>query len=432
MKKNLYVLEQTPQAEILREKLTMLLESDEIANQLLALQILEAGGLPENLRMPLFILAYYKSNENAEKAKNLWKKGASKLAKTFANKQKYNLTYPATDIFENMEQVSDLDVPYFATQVFRLSNGAYGLDYCLKKKIVPPKELFDVATNYGENTYLSFSSSPLTTLPSEIGDYPNLENICIDYSQIESLPEEFYKLRKLRYFSYIGTPFADDAEAIKKLYKNMPMLTAQRFYEEAENLSYSSKYTQAIKKLEKAVEIAPDFIDAWRNMGQYALSTKKYKEAVTPLETAIEKGTTESYCFRNLIEALYRNKEYEKCARLGDKYLQNPQQHQYIHDNEYASADFWFYKGLGHFYIEEHLEAIKCNEECIKVNNYAGGWYNKACSYSKLNRINECITNLEQAILLDRSYLSMAEKDKDNDFANVKESILFKNLLKKM
>lgn len=430
-KNNLYVLEQNPQAEVLRQKLYVLLESDEVANQLLALQILEGGGMPENFKTPLFILAYYKDNENGEKAKNLWKKYASKTARSFLNKNKYNITYPSFEIFEKMEGVEDLDEKYFAKYVYQYSNGGYGLEYCLQKKIFPITQILDIATNFNENTYLSLSNHIIDHLPPEIGNYTNLENINIDYSAVESLPDEFYNLKKLRYFSYLYTPFADNKEAIKKLEQNMPMLVAQRIYEEAENLSYSSKYMPAYKKLEKAVEIAPDFLDAWRQMGQYAINAKKYKEAILPLETAIEKGSIDSYNFRNLVEALYRAKEYEKCVEIGEKFVNNPQQLKNILENAYAAADFWFYKGLGHFYTNQHHESIKSNEECIKVNNYAGAWYNKACSYSKLNRLQDCLASLEQSIILDRSYLNMAEKDKDNDFENVKTSLTFKSLLKK-
>jgi tetratricopeptide (TPR) repeat protein len=431
MKKNLYVLDQTPQGEILRQKLKMLVESEEIANQSLALQILEAGGVPDDFKMSLFMLSYYYSNENTTQARNLWRKTASKPAKFFVRKNEYNIPYPSYEIFVMMQNIEDLDEKYYAKTIFRLSSGGYGFEYCLKNNILPAKELLDLHTNYNQNTYISFSNENFDKIPPEIGEYTNLENINIDYSKITDVPEEFFNLKKLRYFSYTSSLLQDNQEIIKKINARIPMLKAQKYFEKAENYSYSNKYTQAIKELEKAVEIVPEFTDAWKTMGQYALNGKKYTEAIRPLETAIAQNANDAYCMRNLIEALYRGKEYEKCARTGEQITQDTTKMQLLQDNEYAIADFWFYKALGHFYIGEHQNSIKSNEECIKVNNYAGGWYNKACSLSKLNRINECITTLDQAINLDRSYLTMAEKDKDNDFEHLKESLAFKNLLKK-
>ena len=57
-------------------------------------------------------------------------------------------------------------------------------------------------------------------------------------------------------------------------------------------------------------------------------------------------------------------------------------------------------------------------------------WYNLACSYSLLNRVEEAIDALRQAF--GRGYTDLAYLQKDNDLANVRRSPKFRQLLESL
>ena len=57
-------------------------------------------------------------------------------------------------------------------------------------------------------------------------------------------------------------------------------------------------------------------------------------------------------------------------------------------------------------------------------------WYNLACSYSLLNRVDEALDALRQAF--GRGYTDLAYLQKDNDLANVRRSPKFRQLLESL
>ncbi|NLE62888.1 MAG: tetratricopeptide repeat protein, partial [Bacteroidales bacterium] len=81
---------------------------------------------------------------------------------------------------------------------------------------------------------------------------------------------------------------------------------------------------------EKAIEIKPDTVESYMNLGNAYYSLKDYKNAIKYYEKAIEINSEHRSAYRNIGNAYYsihNNEKYlenfKKAARLGDIEIQN-------------------------------------------------------------------------------------------------------------
>ena len=100
-------------------------------------------------------------------------------------------------------------------------------------------------------------------------------------------------------------------------------------------LYYQGKYDEAIQAYNKALEINPQFADAWSSKGNALNSLSKYDEAIQACDKAIEINPQFAEAWNNKGAALYYQGKYDEAIQAYDKAIEiNPQ-----------FADAWSSKG---------------------------------------------------------------------------------------
>ena len=113
---------------------------------------------------------------------------------------------------------------------------------------------------------------------------------------------------------------------------------------------YRKDYGEAIKYIDKAIEIASDYARAWHGKGIALDNLGKYNEAIQSYDKAIEIDANNAYALRGKGVALYHSGRYNEAIQSYDRALQ-------IDPN---NADAWYNKGVA-------LDDLGRYEELLRV-----------------------------------------------------------------
>jgi tetratricopeptide (TPR) repeat protein len=263
-----------------------------------------------------------------------------------------------------------------------------------------------------EDNSLDLSNFQLEYLPNEICELTELTRLDLSHNLFTQLPEEIGKLQKLNHLHIQGTPLAKAEEL--RLKKILPQVVANQKFDQGQAFYSTGKYKQAVNAFAEATNILPDFALAWNWKGYCHKFLNNHTISRVCLEKSIELDANDAFAWANLAEVLCALGEYQLALEICHKTLQNlPHLTQKTLQDE---ANLWFFKGLVHFWRAEYDQAHQANDQTIALNNYAGAWYNKACSYSKQHNKSDMLLCLEKAILLDRRNTKLLKEDKDRDF----------------
>ena len=117
------------------------------------------------------------------------------------------------------------------------------------------------------------------------------------------------------------------------------------------------KYEKAIECYDRALEINPNFVEAWNNKGNVLDELGRYEEAIE--------------C-------------YDKALEINPNY-----------------AEAWNNKGVTLSMLRRYEEAIECFDRALEINpNYAKVWYNKGNVLGKLERHKEAVESKGKAAFL--------------------------------
>jgi tetratricopeptide (TPR) repeat protein len=135
----------------------------------------------------------------------------------------------------------------------------------------------------------------------------------------------------------------------KKAFKSF--LAAQKFSEAGER-------EKALEQLEKAVELSPDYVAAWVNLGAQRIFLKRYEEAVLDLTRAAEISRPTAVILSNMAFAQYALHRYQEGTSSARDALRL--------DPEYAPAHFI----LGGFLVHDvrtRTEGLRHLETAARV-----------------------------------------------------------------
>jgi tetratricopeptide (TPR) repeat protein len=198
------------------------------------------------------------------------------------------------------------------------------------------------------------------------------DNILKQYQQIEEeIPEDLKAkiselIERVRFLEAFGTP-----------------LKAEDYYVRGLNFYYKGDYNLALKSFEKAIELKPDYVEAWNSKGVALSRLGKHYEAILSFEMALR------------IRSDFYKAYYNKGTTLAK--------------------------------IGRHEEAIKCFHKAIELNpNHTSSWYNLACVYSLKGNKEKALEYLKKAIELNPKLKEEAKKDQD--FKNLWDDEDFKKL----
>lgn len=229
-------------------------------------------------------------------------------------------------------------------------------------------------------------------------------------------------------------------------------LTPVDYYGRGTDLYYKGQYDLALKAFEKAIELKPDFAEAWNNKGILLGKLDRDGEALSAFEKAIDLKPDYAEAWLNrgvsldslgrLDEAL---KSYDRAIEIkpdaaetwsnkGVTLYNLKRQAEAVKSYERAIelkpdlAEAWNNKGISLGKLGQYEEALKAINRAIEIKpDYAGGLFNKACVYSMQGDKKNALENLSKVINLDNKYKELSKKDED--FKNLWEDEDFKKII---
>lgn len=418
----MHLLEATEEAKQMRENIRDLLASEIPENITLALQLIQGGGMHTSFIYPLWANYY-----NIDK---FFQKQVHNLLKDYLP---HNANYKTLSVPRLLQIVQDLmerepiecNVGEFVRWIFpQISHKIAYFDHfyttypAYRHALVQAKIAF-------EKTF-DLQKSTLPCLPTEIGDFPNLTVVNIQESTIAELPESFFKLQKLRKFHYEKTPLARNKPLLKRTENELPLLTAITLCDKATRLYYSENYKAAAKQMEQAIALVQDDFECWRWYAETHRLAEKKKVALQGFEKAQELNPKSGAVYAKIAELKCGEHKREEALEMCEYFIQNMSYYEY---DDSAESDVYFVKGLALFWLKRYDESILAYKRANALNDYAGTWYNLACSYSKRGNKTEMLTHLEEAFVRDwDEYYFFCLEDKDRDFEDFWEDRDYQNL----
>lgn len=134
-------------------------------------------------------------------------------------------------------------------------------------------------------------------------------------------------------------------------------------------------FEEAIDAYDRAIEIDPKYVTAWKNKGNVLYSLGRYNESLEALDKAIE------------IVPEYGLAWYSKGLALGElgRYDEAIQAYSKALETFPENAGIWYNKGNAFYGQGEYDMAIECYDYAIKLDpSLAEAWHGKGKAYEKL------------------------------------------------
>jgi tetratricopeptide (TPR) repeat protein len=412
-----YLLQSREEAQSMVQKIRQLIESGEKSNIDLALQLMQGGGVPPSLLTYVAVVAIFfdDSLQTKQFANQLWQNWASAEAQAVVGDLQSSFYRPFNEKdmriqLQMMQNYQVFEINDLANLTFKMSG--LGASFCLANQTRP---ILGILNELVEDNSLDLSNFQLEYLPNEICELTELTRLDLRHNLFTHLPEEIGKLGKLNHLHLKGTPLAKTEEL--RLKKILPKVVANQKFDQGQAFYSAGKYKQAVNAFEEATNILPDFALAWNWKGYCHKFLNNHTISRVCLERSIELDANDVFAWANLVEVLCALGEYQLTLEICDKKLQIfSHLSQKTNQDKVSLANLWFFKGLAHFWRAEYDQAHQANDQSIAINNFAGAWYNKACSYSKQHNKSDMLFCLEKAILMNRRNTKLLKEDKDRDF----------------
>src|SRR3972149_4890996 len=186
------------------------------------------------------------------------------------------------------------------------------------------------------------------------------------------------------------------------------------WYGKGAALGRLGRHDEALKALDKAIELKPDFAEIWCNKGIVLVELGRCDEALNAHEKAIELKP-------NLAEVWYGKGLVLGELGRPDEALKALEKAIELKPN---LAEVWYGKGLVLGELGRHDGALKAHEKAIELKpDFAETLYNLASVYSLKGDKENALRNLSEAIELDLKYKKDAKENKvfkklwdDDDF----------------
>ena len=176
------------------------------------------------------------------------------------------------------------------------------------------------------------------------------------------------------------------------LRKLMPWRDAVDWYDAGVGHQNSGGYKKAIRCYDRALEIDPEYTDAWNNKGIALKGLGRYDEAIRCYDRALEIDPEYTGAWISKGNSLANLGRYDEAIRCCDHTLEI--------DPEYAIA--WSNKGIALNNLGRYNEAIRCCDHTLEIDpKDAIAWHNKGVALAKLGRYDEAIRCYDRALEID-------------------------------
>ncbi len=171
--------------------------------------------------------------------------------------------------------------------------------------------------------------------------------------------------------------------------KSQPVLKAEDFYNQGNDLLASNNYQKALESYNKAIAIKPDYYLAWDNRGVSLRKLKRYEEAIESYDKVIAIKPDDYLAWNNRGFSMYNLKRYEEAIKSYDKAIT-------------IKPDYhlpWSNRGNALSELKLYPKAIQSYNEAVKIkHDYDEAWYKRGNALSELELYQEAIESYDKAI----------------------------------
>ncbi|MEE0857629.1 MAG: tetratricopeptide repeat protein [Ruminococcus sp.] len=295
----------------------------------------------------------------------------------------------------------------------KMENGIY---WCYRKKSgLPDERILKLITDKNgllvrtagfDSVMLALGNAlaPKEIEPQNVGDY--LKKQCDDrvsgyekhYNKLikESLEED--KLGKSKPESESEREFKEETKELDKRVedtensKPTDELTAWDYFRKGNRAVFDENdYDKAIEYYGKAIELNPEYAEAYTNRGNAYGLLNEYDKAIDDYSKAIELNPELAEAYNNRGTVYEDLKKYDKAREDYNKAIKlNP---------EYAEA--YYNRGNAYACLKEYDKAIEDYSKAIELNpKYAKAYYNRGHAYVDLKEYDKAIEDYSKAIEL--------------------------------
>ncbi len=164
---------------------------------------------------------------------------------------------------------------------------------------------------------------------------------------------------------------------------------ATDLHKRGETLLDLKRYEEALKAYNRAVELRPEYADAWKGQGNTLLALKQYEDARNAYDKAIQiqPDSWEAWIGRG--NALDYLQQYREALNSFDAALKIKRD----------SLEAWNSRGNVQIKLQQYSEAIASFDKAVKLeSDYSPAWYSRGWALHNLRRYEEAVKSYDKAV----------------------------------
>jgi tetratricopeptide (TPR) repeat protein len=171
---------------------------------------------------------------------------------------------------------------------------------------------------------------------------------------------------------------------------NIPIVQDAEFWFEQGNQKYmNGDFIGAIASWDQALEIKPDYHEAWNGRGIALDDLGRYEEAIASFDQALEFKPDFHQAWNNRGIALDDLGRYEEAIASFDQALEIKPDYYYA----------WFIRGIALGHLGRYEQAIASFDQALEFKpDDHEAWYNRGVALGNLGRYEEAIASYDQAL----------------------------------
>ncbi len=186
---------------------------------------------------------------------------------------------------------------------------------------------------------------------------------------------------------------------------------ATNLYNQGNTLYELNRYQEAFRAYDQALELRPDYVDAWKGQGDSLQGLRREKEALEAYEQAIQLQPDYWAAWVARGELLGKLTRYSEAIQAFTKVVENQP------DNWQA----WEGKGNGEIKLKQYSQAIASYQQVLELNRErTSAWYNQGWALQNLKRYEEAVDSYDQAVDIQPDY-PQAWYQRGNALINLQE-----------
>lgn len=399
-------------AEAVR-KLQQLIESTEEANLTLAIQIIESHQLASALITHLYAVATFTNYPTSYKAWELLETCLPKDKTALLSKVHADAIYQESEAEKKAnvwltltEDIPEVDTPLFAQVMIKFKEE--GFAYCIKKQVMPIKEVLRIRFETYNGYELNFDHFGLDELPAEVGLFTQATCLSIVGNNFKTLPDTIANLTQLESIYFYYTPLSKTT--LKNLEKWIPKAMAYHYASKASDTNRESNPSKAFELIQKAHGLDPTHLEYINQMGIYRGEMGYELESIKYYDQAIQINPDSLLAYINKSDTFLDLKLYKKAIKVAEEGLSRT--------NKTTSSDnlvfLYFKKAYAYHHLDNFSQAQQYYDKVLHLDsNHIDSNYNMACLHAKQHKKELMLQYLSRAIQFDNNYRLDAPQDED-------------------